>query len=125
MTWTRDAYPDSMKNLDEKTRNKAIEIANTLLEDENYSENRAIPIAISQAKEFVSKRRDLQEDEGAIYLLPKDDKWILKKEKADRASRVFDNKEDGLAEGRKIAKNQNLRFIVQRQDGTIENNIVP
>lgn len=125
MSWTKNDYPDAMKNLDEKTRNKAIEIANTLLEDENYSESRAISIGISQAKEFISKRNNLQEDAGNIHLLPRDDQWILKREDSDRASSVFDRKEDGVAEGRKVAKNQNLRLIVHRQDGSIEENMVP
>ncbi|MBD3388817.1 MAG: DUF2188 domain-containing protein [Candidatus Altiarchaeales archaeon] len=50
MPWSKSDYPDSMKNLDVKTREKAIEIANSLLED-GYEEGRAISIAISKAKE--------------------------------------------------------------------------
>jgi uncharacterized protein YdaT len=40
-----------MKNLPVRVRHKAIEVANALLED-GYEESRAIPIAISQAKEW-------------------------------------------------------------------------
>lgn len=50
MPWDKNNYPDSMKNLDEDVRNKAIKIANKLLEDKGMNENRAIPIAIKQAK---------------------------------------------------------------------------
>lgn len=50
MPWTKQDYPDSMKNLDEDVREKAIDIANTLVEDKDYDEGRAISIAISQAK---------------------------------------------------------------------------
>ncbi|MEK8127540.1 hypothetical protein WMW72_06380 [Paenibacillus filicis] len=51
MPWTKRDYPPSMKNLDERVRNKAIEIANALLED-GYEEGRAIAIATAQAKEW-------------------------------------------------------------------------
>ncbi|SDD31164.1 hypothetical protein SAMN02799630_02741 [Paenibacillus sp. UNCCL117] len=40
-----------MKNLDTRVRNKAVEIANALLED-GYEEGRAIAIATAQAKEW-------------------------------------------------------------------------
>ena len=50
MPWTRENYPDSMKNFMAPVRNKAIEIANSLL-DEGYEEGRAISIGIATAKE--------------------------------------------------------------------------
>lgn len=52
MPWTKKDYPESMKNLSEIVRNKAIEIANALL-DEGYDEDRAIPIGISQAEKWA------------------------------------------------------------------------
>lgn len=51
MPWTKDDYPDSLKNFMAPVRNKAIEIANALLED-GYEEGRAIAIATTQAKEW-------------------------------------------------------------------------
>ncbi|MCK9270784.1 MAG: hypothetical protein WC271_10280 [Bacteroidales bacterium] len=53
MPWTKNDYPDSMKNLGKKVRDKAIEIANALVEEEKMDEGRAIPIAISKAKEWA------------------------------------------------------------------------
>ncbi len=50
MPWTKDNYPDSMKNLDPKVRDKAIDIANALLKEKDMDEGRAIAIAMSQAK---------------------------------------------------------------------------
>ena len=41
MLWNRQDYPRTMKSLDEKTRNRAIEIANMLV-DEAYDEGYAI-----------------------------------------------------------------------------------
>jgi uncharacterized protein YdaT len=51
MPWTKDDYPDSLKNFMAPVRNKAIEIANALLE-EGYDEGRAISIATAKAKEW-------------------------------------------------------------------------
>ncbi|QUN10039.1 DUF2188 domain-containing protein [Bacillus sp. 7D3] len=51
MPWSMKDYPQSLKNLEEPVRKKAIEIANAML-DEGYEEGRAIPIATSQAKEW-------------------------------------------------------------------------
>ncbi|MCK1991111.1 hypothetical protein [Peribacillus muralis] len=52
MPWNKNDYPDSMKNLDKEVREKAIEIANALL-DEGYEDGKAIPIAIDRAKKSV------------------------------------------------------------------------
>ena len=53
MPWTKKDYPNSMKNLDKKFRDKTIEIANALVDKENMDEGSAIPIAISKAKEWA------------------------------------------------------------------------
>ncbi|WP_168118848.1 DUF2188 domain-containing protein [Paenibacillus sp. HB172176] len=55
MPWTKDDYPDSLKNFMAPIRYKAIEIANALLED-GYEEGRAISIATEQAKEWGENR---------------------------------------------------------------------
>lgn len=49
MPWNMKDYPASMKNLDPLVRKKAIDIANALLDD-GYPDDRAIPIATSQAE---------------------------------------------------------------------------
>jgi uncharacterized protein YdaT len=51
MPWTKKDYPDSLKNFEPRIRNKAIEIANALL-DEGHEEGRAIAIATSRAKDW-------------------------------------------------------------------------
>lgn len=38
MPWTKSDYPDSMKNLPLQVRNKAIDIANALLEEKEMKE---------------------------------------------------------------------------------------
>ncbi len=51
MPWSKHDYPPSMKNLEPRVRNKAVEIANALLE-EDYDEGRAIAIATAKAQEW-------------------------------------------------------------------------
>lgn len=52
MPWTSARYPPAMMHLPEPVREKAIEIANALLE-EGYDEGRCIRIAIAQAKRWA------------------------------------------------------------------------
>jgi len=52
MPWTVFNYPASMRHLSEPAREKAIEIANALL-DEGMDEGKAIRIAIAKAKEWA------------------------------------------------------------------------
>lgn len=56
MPWSENDYPASMKNLTEEVRDKALEIANALLEENDYDEGKAIPIAIAKAEEWASRR---------------------------------------------------------------------
>jgi len=53
--WTLERYPASMKHLPPLVREKAIEIANALL-DEGHPEGRAIRIGIARAKEWGERR---------------------------------------------------------------------
>lgn len=54
MPWTKENYPGSMKNLKPEVRNKAIEIANALLKEQDMDEGKAIAIATSQAKKQMN-----------------------------------------------------------------------
>ena len=55
MPWTPERFPVSMKHLPPLVREKAIEIANALL-DEGMEEGKAIRIAIAKAKEWAEHR---------------------------------------------------------------------
>ena len=50
--WTKEDYPDSLKNLKPTVRNKAIAIMNALQREENYNEQRIIAIATKKAEEW-------------------------------------------------------------------------
>lgn len=54
MPWTKKDYPAAMKNLPVKVRNKAVEIANAILEEVKLDEGGAIAIGISKAKDVLT-----------------------------------------------------------------------
>jgi uncharacterized protein YdaT len=54
MPWSKKNYPNAMKNLSNKVRNKAIEIANAILRTGNLDEGATIATAISKAKETIA-----------------------------------------------------------------------
>lgn len=55
MPWTKNDYPPAMKNLPAKVRNKAIEIANAILEEGKMDdEGRIIATSISKAEKTVN-----------------------------------------------------------------------
>lgn len=62
MPWNMKDYPASMKNLDPLVRKKAIDIANALLND-GYTDDRAIPIATSQAEKWLENASEEEKKE--------------------------------------------------------------
>ncbi|MGG4490527.1 DUF2188 domain-containing protein [Metabacillus idriensis] len=118
MPWTKQDYPSSMKNLPGKTREKAIEIGNALLDD-GYEEGRAIPIAVSQAEKWADNDSGKEE----YLLMADDDGWMLKKEGNKRASYRFDTKQEALEKGRKLVKQNNCALIVHLKDGSVDTRI--
>lgn len=59
------------------------------------------------------------------HVLPQDDEWAVKKEKADRASYKFGTKKEAVDKARALAKDPNTTVVVHRKDGTIEDTINP
>lgn len=128
MPWTKNDYPDSMKNMKKPVREKAIEIANELVENENMEEGTAIATAQSRAKDWAENRNidtqnrntDPQNHGKDQYVIPHDEGWAVKSSKADKPSKVLDNKDDAIAYGRKRAKEHHAQLIIQRNDGTVQ-----
>jgi uncharacterized protein YdaT len=82
MPWTKRNYPVSLKNLKPRVREKAIEIANALLE-EGAEEGRAIAIATAKAKQWnddhpLHERKDREEkpDRQNIHVVPNEGEWL-------------------------------------------------
>lgn len=64
--------------------------------------------------------------EFTIYhVLPQDDEWAVKKEKADRSSFLFDTKKEAVDKARSLAKEPNTTVVIHRKDGTVEDTINP
>ena len=136
MPWNMKDFPASMKNLDKLTRKKAIDIANALL-DEGYPDNRAIPIAIDQAKKrtFEKEKNPSKTDEHdtnprAGKLLDSDviveyeeEQWIVKSKGAKKASNHFDTKKEAIEKGKQVAQNKESTLFIYKKDGTKEKEI--
>lgn len=119
MPWTKEHYPNSMKNLDERVRDKAIDIANALLE-ENYEEGRAIPIAISQSKKWA-ENHPYDESREDIHVVPHPDGWAVRRENAQRASYVFDTKAEAHQRAIELSESDASYVILHDENGRIQN----
>lgn len=140
MPYTKDDYPNTMKNLDNDTRLKAIDILNAMLE-EGYKEENAIPISISQAKEWVKnasdkdlkdlKKKDitkhdqegvssarLQDSDVIVFYDEVNKKWAVKSEGAKRISEYFDTKKEAEEKGKYIANNKDSDLKVYKKNET-------
>ncbi|WP_373895000.1 DUF2188 domain-containing protein [Virgibacillus natechei] len=144
MPWTLNDYPPSMKNLDEATKMKAIDIANSMI-DEGYEEGRAIPIAMEQAKEWQQnanqdeiesyKKRGKptqRSEEGEKYdnnperleeaeeVVAHEEGWAVQSSNAERASDIFEKKDDAIKRAREVARNKGTSLTIYKQDDTIQ-----
>lgn len=118
MPWTKKDYPDSMKNLDPNIREKAIEIANELVED-GYEDQRAIPIAITQAKEWYTNRGEKVSDDITHHLKPGHDKWVL--ESLDGIEKwTFEKKEQAMAKVKELSKENKIKVMIHDSKGQFQ-----
>ncbi|MGM0504149.1 MAG: DUF2188 domain-containing protein [Bacteroidota bacterium] len=129
MPYTKNNYPNTMKNLPEKVRQKAIEILNRLLEDKNMDESIAIPTSISRAKDWAANRgidfKQTEADEkmhgNDLYVMPRENEWIIKKEKSARASFTFSTKKEAIDKASEIAEDKHVNVTIYGTDGKIQN----
>lgn len=113
--WNKEDYPDSFKNLNADTRNKAIEIANALLRD-GYEEGRAIPIALDRAKSSVH-----DDDEQPVYeIRAHDDGWQLKKRDSKKAILIEETKEELMDDAKRYVNKNNGELHIYTEDGKLE-----
>ncbi|MFC0471093.1 DUF2188 domain-containing protein [Halalkalibacter kiskunsagensis] len=113
MAWNMNNYPESMKNLEGPIKQKAIDVANRLVE-EGYEEGRSIAIAITQAQKWVG------EQTSQYHLVPHTNGWAIKRANAEKASYVFDTKAKALQKAQSLSSNQETSLVIHKQDGTIE-----
>ncbi|MEO1771425.1 DUF2188 domain-containing protein [Candidatus Enterococcus ferrettii] len=143
MPWNMKDYPASMKNLEKVTRKKAIDIGNALLAD-GYPEERAIPIAISQAEKWYTdaSEKELRQVENsknpqkndthetnpntkklinaAVSVKYQEDQWEVISDGAKRASERFAKKSEAIQRGKDIAENKESELRIFKRDGTLQ-----
>jgi uncharacterized protein YdaT len=133
MPWTSRSYPVSMKNLPKAVREKAIEIANALLEERSMKEGIAIATGISRAKDWAANRgkrteskpgartADVKKHGEDRYVIPyKENLWAVKKEGAARVEKSFDNKQEAVKAARKKARDANASITIQTRTGKVQ-----
>ncbi len=143
MPWNMNDYPNSLINLNKATKKKAIDIANALIY-EGYSDGRAIPIATEQAKKWydnasekqredyikneeLTKRKSTNHsrpellDQQEMVVPYNRNQWAVQSKDAKKPTKLFDDKEDAINYGKKIAKNKMTGLIIQKQDGSNQN----
>jgi uncharacterized protein YdaT len=136
MPWTKNDYPASMKNLPTEVREKAIEIANALLEESEMDEGIAIATAISRAKDWAANRgmeieptaedaktTDVKEHGEDRYVIPYEGKWAVRNESSDRVERIFDHKVEAVKYGRSAARKSNASLTIQKKSGRVQQRI--
>lgn len=116
MPWTKTDYPDSMKNLDAAIRNKAIEMANAMIQD-GMEEDRAISIATAKARDFVNGTDDSSRPHYIVK--SEEDEWVLMKKDGERAIKRASTKEALLEEAKPYVSEQDGILTVYKEDGSI------
>ncbi len=119
MPWTPGSYPPSMKNLDAQVREKAVEIANALLE-ENYQEGRAIAIAIAAAKKWAENSADRKTSGERLHVIPHPQGWAVRRANAERASFVFNTKTQAQNKAIQMARDENRTVVIHDEDEEFE-----
>lgn len=139
MPWTKKDYPNSMKNLEENVRLKAIDILNAMLA-EGYEEDNAIPISISQAKSWVEKASEkelkqlktkdlskhdndpdntssrLQNADVEVYYKEEKKQWAVESVGAKQVASYHNTKKEALKSARDTADNRDSNVVAYKKN---------
>ena len=140
MPWNMQDYPDSLKNFEPLLRKKIIDIANAL-EESGYEDDRAIPIAINEGKDWYNNASQSERDafekeanpqkdddhdtssanpdllDNDVEVFYEDEQWKVKTVDAERASDTFDKKSNAIERAKEIAENRDANVISYSKDG--------
>lgn len=137
MPWSITDYPNSMKNLSDGIRNKAIEIANALLEEKNnMDEGILIATAISRAKDWAanrgidtesilsrSKTTDVKKHGEDRYVIPLKNGWAVKKEAGKKVEKKYPSKNKAIKMATKKARKYKSGITIKNKRGRIKKKI--
>lgn len=131
MPWTKRDYPPSMKNLPTEVRNKAIDIANAVLDESGMDEGLAIATGISRAKDWAANRgkpfetpqtasnqTDIKRHGEDRYVVPHEKGWAVKIERG--SEKTYRTKKEAVFAARTEAKAANATLTVQDKRGRIQ-----
>ncbi len=134
MPWTTRDYPAAMKNLPAEVRNKAVEIANAILDEGDMDEGLAIATGISRAKDWAAnrgkpiegseragKKTDVKKHGEDRYVIPHEKGWAVKIEMGD--AKVYHTKKEAVSAARSAAKAANASLTVQDKKGKIQSRV--
>jgi len=131
MAYTKQNFPRAMKNLLPELRAKAIDILNALVDEKEMVLDKAIPTAISRAKDWAANRNktvpnspsDAKKHGEDIYVTPHDKGWAIKKEKSERATAIYEKKIEAVSKARSLARRNHGSLVIQRKNGTIQSKL--
>ncbi|WP_342418489.1 DUF2188 domain-containing protein [Paenibacillus sp. FSL H8-0168] len=148
MPWNKHDYPPSMKNLEPRVREKAVDIANALLRD-GYEEGRSIAIATSQAEEWNDnhpaeqdekpKKHEKQhssenvhdhhsassDEKEPIHVVPYEDRWAIKEAGHNQPISTFKHKNEAIDEAQSFVERQQISAIIHDRNGRIHSTLKP
>ena len=113
-----DNLPDDLRTLTDDVRRRAVDAANTLVE-QGYK----VPVAMSMAAERARSWSGLGDGTVAHHVVPHGDGWAVIKADAERASAILPTKDEAVARGREIARNQHGKLVVHGQDGMVQDTV--
>jgi hypothetical protein len=104
--------------MEPRIREKAIDIANALIE-EGYVVGSAIPIAISQARKWA-EGDDGKDHSRNYHVVPHPRGWAIRRANGERASVVVETKEDARNQAIGLATADNVDVIIHGENGDFE-----
>ncbi len=123
MAWTCNKYPIAMKNLDSQTREKAIEIANALL-DEHYEKDSAARIAVAQAKKWIECDHT-HSRQSPLHVVPHPEGWAVRRANLTKSCFVFDSIHEAEKVAWEISQQEHVGIIIHDADGAVQSPFEP
>ena len=114
--FSMDKLPDELRTLTDDVRRRAVDAANALV-DQGYK----VPVAVSMAAERARNWSGL--GTVAHHVVPHGDGWAVIKADAERASAILPTKDEAVARGREIARNQHGKLVIHGQDGLVQDTV--
>lgn len=138
MAYTKIESLDSLKNFDESTRLKALDILNAMLA-EGYEESDAIPIATAQAKKWAEdatakekrdiKKKDITDhkasEKSSVRLMDADvlvqyredeEQWEVRSKGAERADSLHQTKKEAESRAREMMAYRDGELIIKKKN---------